>query len=78
MMRGIFSKLVRVSVLTSHNGNMQNVLFRNGFYFRDWNNSLQTMTVMISGIDYVLYSVSNVSLNIILRDIYSHTESNNG
>ncbi len=56
---------------------MQNVLFRNGFYFRDWNNSLQTMTVMISGIDYVLYSVSNVSLNIILRDIYSHTESNN-
>ncbi len=38
------------------------------------------MTVIISGKDYVLYSVlkvSNVSLNIILREVYSHSESNN-
>ncbi len=43
-------------------------------------NSIQNMTVIISGNDYVLYSmlkVSNVSLNIILCDLYSHTESNN-
>ncbi len=38
------------------------------------------MTVIISGNDYVLYSmlkVYNVSLNIILREVYSHSESNN-
>ncbi len=38
------------------------------------------MTVIISGTDYVLYSnlnVSNMNLNIILHDHYSHTESNN-
>ncbi len=38
------------------------------------------MTVIISGNDYVLYSmlkVSNVSLNIILRNLYSYSESNN-
>ncbi len=35
------------------------------------------MTVIISGYDYVLYSmlkVSNVSFNIILREVYSHSE----
>ncbi len=38
------------------------------------------MTVIFSGNDYVLYSmlkVSNVSLNIILREVYSQSESNN-
>ncbi len=38
------------------------------------------MTVTISGNAYVLYSmlkVSNVSLNIILREVYSYSESNN-
>ncbi len=38
------------------------------------------MTVIFSGNNYVLYSVlnvSNVSLNIILREVYSHSESNN-
>ncbi len=38
------------------------------------------MTVIISGNDYVLYSmlkVSNASLNIILPEVYSHSESNN-
>ncbi len=43
-------------------------------------NNMQTMTMIISGTDYVLYSmlkVSNVSLNIILHDLYSRTESNN-
>ncbi len=34
------------------------------------------MTVIISGNDYVLYSVLKVS-NIILHDVYSHSESNN-
>ncbi len=41
---------------------------------------MQTMTMINSGFDYVLYSmlkVSNVSLNIILHDLYGHTESNN-
>ncbi len=36
------------------------------------------MTVIISGNDYVLYSmlkVSNVSFNTILREIYSHSEN---
>ncbi len=35
------------------------------------------MTVIISGNDYVLYSmlkVSNGSLNIILNEVYSHSE----
>ncbi len=35
------------------------------------------MTVINSGNDYVLHSmlkVSNVSLNIILREVYSHSE----
>ncbi len=38
------------------------------------------MTVIFSGNNYVLYSVlnvSNVSLNIILREVYSYSESNN-
>ncbi len=38
------------------------------------------MTVIFSGNNYVLYSVlnvSNVSLNIILHEVYSHSESNN-
>ncbi len=38
------------------------------------------MTVIISGNDYVLYSminVSNVSLKIILHEVHSHSESNN-
>ncbi len=38
------------------------------------------MTVIISGNNYMLYSmlkVFNVSLNIILREVYSHSESNN-
>ncbi len=38
------------------------------------------MTVIFSGNDYVLYSmlkVSNVSLNIILREVYSQCKSSN-
>ncbi len=34
------------------------------------------MTVIISGNDYVLYSVLKLS-NIILHEVYSHSESNN-
>ncbi len=46
------------------------------FYFlrRRGRNNIQNMTVIISGNDYVLYSmlkVSNVSLNIILSEVYS-------
>ncbi len=47
---------------------------------RSWSNNIRTMILIISGTHRVLYSLlklSNVSLNIILRDIYSHTESNN-
>ncbi len=56
--------------------------FRNVFYFlrHRGRNNIQNMTVIISGNDNVLYSmlkVSNVSLNIILCDLYSHSESNN-
>ncbi len=51
------------------------------FYFlrRRGRDNIQNMTVLFSG-NYVLYSVlnvSNVSLNIILREVYSHSESNN-
>ncbi len=57
------------------------IYFRNVFYFlRRGRNNIQNMTVIISGNDYVLYSmlkVYNVSLNIILREVYSHSESNN-
>ncbi len=35
------------------------------------------MTVIISGNDYSMLKVSNVSLNIIVREVYSHSESNN-
>ncbi len=41
---------------------------------------MQNVTVKISGNGYVHYSmlkVSNYSLNIILCDLYSHSESNN-
>ncbi len=52
--------------------------FRNVFYFlRRRGRNIQNMTVIISGNDYVLYSmlkVSNVSLNIILSEVYSHSE----
>ncbi len=71
--------LIVVFVLTSRNGDTQNFYFRNGFYFRDvaaGTTTYKLMTVIISGTDYVLYSmlkVSNVSLTIILRGIYSHT-----
>ncbi len=56
--------------------------FRNVFYFlrRRGRDNIQNMTVIFSGNNYVLYSVlnvSNVSLNIILREVYSHSESNN-
>ncbi len=40
-------------------------------------NNIQNMTVIISGNDYVLYSMlkmSNGCLNIILREVYSHSE----
>ncbi len=33
--------------------------------------------MIISGNDYSILQVSNVSLNIILLDLYSHSESNN-
>ncbi len=56
--------------------------FRNVFYFlrRRGRDNIQNMTVIFSGNNYVLYSVlnvSNVSLNIILREVYSHSESKN-
>ncbi len=50
------------------------------FYFlrRRGRDNIQNMTVLFSG-NYVLYSVlnvSNVSLNIILREVYSHMSNN--
>ncbi len=58
--------------------------FRNFYFFfflrRRGRNNIQNMTVIFSGNDYVLYSmlkVSNVCLNIILREVYSQSESNN-
>ncbi len=73
VIKGCFFMLIWVFVLTSRDGDMQNFYFRNGFYFCDVAPGTRNyMTPIISGIDYVLYSklnMSNVSLNIILRDI---------
>ncbi len=73
VIKGCFFMLIWVFVLTSRDGDMQNFYFRNGFYFCDVAPGTRNyMTPIISGTDYVLYSklnMSNVSLNIILRDI---------
>ncbi len=58
------------------NKKLRNSTLKNIFICRG-SNTIQNTTVLNSGNDYVLYSmlkVSNVSFNIILREVYNHSE----